>query len=96
MGPTKKRMELREAQLDEATNIAIEAGALKSCKLHPEIVWDAFDDPSVAYRIGNARFKAGELQTDFASPRELTDTIKEAIDEAGPRGCPLCERILAD
>ena len=96
MGLTKRRMELREAQLDEATNIAIEAGALKRCELHSEIVWNVFDDPSVAYRIGNARFTAGELQTDFASRRELTDMIKEAIDEAGLDGCPLCERMLAD
>ena len=96
VGLTKRLMELCEAQLGEASNIAVEAGALKRCELHPDVVWDAFGDPSVAYRISNVRFTAGELQTDFASRRELTDAIKEAIDESGLGGCWLCERMLAD
>ena len=96
MGLTKRLMELRETQRAVATNIAVEAGALKRCELHPDVVWATFDDPSMAYRIGNVRFTAGKLQTDFASRRELTDAIKEAIDEAGLDGCWLCERMLAD
>ena len=43
MGLTKRLMELREAQFDEATNIAVEAGALKMCELHPDVVWNAGD-----------------------------------------------------
>ena len=75
MSLTKRLMEQREAQLEEATAIAAEAGCLKRCEYHPEIVWETFEDPAEAYKIGNARFTANELQTDFASRRELTDTI---------------------
>ena len=38
-------------------------------------------DPTYGYRVGNAKFKAGELGDVFGSPREMTDAVKAAIEE---------------
>ncbi len=96
MGLTKRLMELQEAQCEEATNIAVEAGCLEQCEYHSDMVWETFEDPAEAYKIGNARFTANELQTEFRSRRELTDAIKEAIEEAGIDGCSICTKVLED
>ena len=96
MSLAKRMMELREEQRDEAIDIAVKAGVLERCDLHWEIVWDAFGDPSEAYKIANARFTAGELHTEFKSRRELTDVIKEVIEDSGSDGCPLCTKYLED
>ncbi len=86
----------REEQIEEATDIVVKAGALSRGEDHPEIVWDNFGDHEEAYKIGNARFTAGELQTHSESRRELTDAIKAAIEEAGMDGCPICAKMLKD
>ena len=96
MGRAKDEMMRREEQIEEATDIAVKAGVLSRCEYHPEIVWDNFGDHEDAYKIGNARFTAGELQTRFESRRELTNAIKAAIEEAGMDGCPICAKMLAD
>ena len=48
VGYTKRLMELRESQLAEAATIAVEAGVLRRCELHPEITIQ-FADPSPAF-----------------------------------------------
>ena len=96
MSQTKRAMEEDEAQFAEATRIAVRAGALARCDFHPDMVWDAGGDHTQAYMLGNALFTAGELQVSFESRRELTDAIKEAIEQAGIGGCPICDKMLAD
>ena len=86
--------DMREGLVDEATDIAREAGALKECELHRNILVNQFTDDSEVYKYANAKFTAGE--TGFATRRDLTDTIKELIDEASVDGCPECQRMLAD
>jgi hypothetical protein len=85
-----------ESRLQEATSIAVAGGALERCKFHPEIVWDTFGGAEEAYKIGNARFTAGELRNEFDSRRESTDTIRAAIEEAGMEGCPICDNMMRD
>ena len=95
MGLTKRWMESQEAKREEATDIAVQAGVLERCDIHEEIVCDTFGDPTEAYKLANAKFTADELQEDYESRRELTDKIKEAIEESSD-DCPYCEKILAD
>jgi hypothetical protein len=96
MGWAKDEMMRHQDQLVEATEIAVQAGVLKRCEFHDDIVWDVFGDHAEAYKIGNARFTAGELRADFRSRRELTDAIKAAIEHSGVSGCPLCAKLLED
>lgn len=96
MGRAKDEMMRQEAQIEEATEIAVKAGVLKRCEYHPDIVWDNFGEHEEAYKIGNAMYSAGELQTRFASRRELTDAIKSAIAQAGIGPCPACAKMLED
>lgn len=86
----------REDQMAEATDIAVKAGVLERCEFHPEFVWDIHGDREEAYKIGNARFTAGELQAEFHDRRELTDAIKDAIEQSGMGGCPRCAILRED
>ena len=98
MGQAKHEMMRHEDNLVEATQIAIEAGVLGSCPYHPGTVWAiTVSAHSNAYKIANARFQARQLKGKYRSLREVTDTIKEAIDAAGMEGiCTSCDKLLAD
>jgi hypothetical protein len=95
MGQTKRMLENQDAQRAEAVDIAVAGGALRRCDYHSEIAVNQYVDPTDTYRIANARFTANELTADYASRRELTDTIQAAIDDSHI-SCPICERALAD
>ena len=95
MSLVKRHMELMEEQHGVATGIAVRAGVLDRCGGH-DYVRDTWDDPANAYRFGNSMFTRGELGDTFASRRELTDKIKEVIEEAGDHSCPGCEKMLED
>lgn len=71
MGAMKEEMMRREALLEEATAIAVQAGVLTRCEYHADIVWDNFGEHEDAYRIANARYSAGEIRTPVESRREL-------------------------
>lgn len=94
MGLWKRYWEEQEDKLVEATEIAVDGGALNICEFH-DVAYDVSGDPAAAYRIGNSRFTKDELRNDFSSRRELTDLIKEAIDQAPPC-CGLCDKMLDD
>jgi hypothetical protein len=88
-------LENQESQERDAIAIAVAGGALSPCELHSEIMINNWVDPADAYKIGNARYTAGELTAEYSSRRELTDAIKEAIDDSVD-SCPLCDKMLAD
>ena len=90
MGLTKRWMEDREAKREEATEIAVEAGSLERCEIHRDYVRDT-GDTTMAYRLANTWFTTGELREDYASRRELTDVIKDVIEDSGIDSCPSCE-----
>lgn len=95
MGLTKRWMESQEAKREEATDIAVQAGVLERCEFHKDIVYDTFGDPTEAYKLAKAKFAAGELQENYKSLQELTDKIKEVIEESSS-SCPHCAKLLAD
>ena len=96
MGRAKDEMMRLEALSLEARDIAVEAGVLLRCEYHPDFVWEHGADNEDAYKLANARFTRGEILTPCNSRRELTDAIKNAIEEAGIFGCPACANALRD
>lgn len=90
MGLMKREMMRQEDIRFSAIGVALEAGNLKRCEFHDDIVLENWGDPKDAYRLGNAKFSRGEAG-DFLSRREMTDTIKSVIEEAGEE-CPCCAK----
>ena len=89
MGLVQREMERQEDLRSEATEIAIEAGVLRRCRYHEDIVMDAYGDRIAAYKLANYRYPSGTL--DYRSRRELTDAIKDVIEQSGD-DCPFCEK----
>ncbi len=89
MGGAKRMMERRESLLGVATGIALEAGALKRCEYH-EIVFEGPNDIQGAYMLGNYKFSKGELNGAFETRREMTDCIKQAVEDNCADECPRC------
>jgi hypothetical protein len=91
MGGYKRMMEDAEAKRAAAIEIAIEAGALKRCEYHDD-VYEGSRDFEAAYRLGNTKFSRGEAGA-FENRREMTDYIKEVIEDHPAEECPSCEHI---
>jgi hypothetical protein len=91
-------LELQEERRNAAISIALAGGSLKRCPLCEEELIDAgLFEHSYAYRVGNAKLKSGELGDLFASPRDMTDAVKDAINEfAGGDRCTRCDNMLKD
>jgi hypothetical protein len=97
MSGTKRLLERLEEQRSTAIAIAIAAKVLRRCEYHEDILVNTgAPDVSYAYRVGNAKLKAGELGDTFTSSREMTDAVKAAIDEHVLDYCPRCDKMLAD
>jgi len=87
----KRLIERQEEQLDVAIEIALDARVLRKCEYHGTLM---AGDPDIqaAYRLGNARFTAGQYRGDFDDRREMTDAIKKAVEDNSPDECYSCER----
>jgi hypothetical protein len=83
-----------EAKRDMAVEIAIEAGVIKRCEIHEDVILEDGADIEDAYRLGNYKFTNGELADTFRDRREMTDTIKEMVEwhGYGADECALCMR----
>lgn len=79
-------------QREVATQIARRAGAIAECELHGELVDN--DSAEEAYKLGNSLFDT-EFRGVFASRRQMTDIIKEVIDDTGWE-CGACDRNFSD
>ena len=92
MGGAKREMERQEGLHFEAIETAVAAGVLRRCEFHEDTVWDPGGDPTDAYKLANYRLsRSGSV--DSRSRREMTDAIKDAIEQSGD-GCYFCERWL--
>jgi hypothetical protein len=96
MGYAKRLMEAEEEKSNAATAIALQAEVLIRCEYHSEVVMEngAFDIED-AYKLGNAKFSAGEFKRIFSDRRDMTDHIKEAVEEAA-YNCSFCEKMMSD
>jgi len=88
-------MEEIEAKRDKATAIAVKAGVLERCEYHEDIVFETGEDVVEAYRRGNARFETDSLGRFFDSRREMTDYIKEVVNDAAME-CWCCEKLRGE
>jgi len=79
---------------DDYIAIAIEAGALERCPIHPSVTIDLCDPEATnrAYAIATNRWKDGTL---LGERTDVTAGIKNAIDWAADE-CPVCAEIRDD
>lgn len=94
MGQLKKWAEEKEQQREWGKQIAIDAGVLKVCKFHEKVYYDG-EDKTPAYKLGNYKFSKGDLKEQFSDRTEMTDAIKEAIEEAA-LSCWVCDKVESD
>ncbi|ENM5750194.1 hypothetical protein [Vibrio mimicus] len=90
MSGTQRFLDSQEEKRRAAILIAIDAGALKYCEVHDDILLEGSSDIEEAYRLGNSRFTQGKLNGVFDSRTEMTDLILEAKEYANYR-CERCE-----
>jgi hypothetical protein len=97
MSASKRLMEQNEEQERVAIRIAIEAGVLQRCEHHAGFYFSGGCDVVDAYRLGNYKFKKGELKDVFETPLEMTNTIKKVVEENHANDeCQRCATIQAD
>lgn len=53
-------------------------------------------EPNCAYRVGNAKLKAGELGDTFSSSREIIDAVNSVIEEYCLEYCPCRDDLMKD
>jgi hypothetical protein len=92
MGGTQSLMEDIQEKRCVAIEVAVECGALGRCKLH-DIVYAGNGDFTAAYRLGNAKFSRGAFEGVFVTTREMTDTIKEVIENNSGEECSFCAKL---
>ena len=90
MGSAKRFMEEQENQMQIATQIAVQAGALTVCEYHGYVTDNLTGDDPAPYKLASYKFAKGELDGVFSSRQEMLDTVKAAIADAGME-CPGCE-----
>jgi len=73
----------------EFAAIAIQAGALRVCPIHPDVTIDQRDPEATnrAYAIPTNKWTAGEL---FVDREDIAAGIKLVIDHAAANECPRC------
>jgi len=71
--------------------IAQGAGALKECDFHDFLI-EGLSEIEEAYRLGNSRFSSHSLGGIFVNRREMTDAIKEVVEDAAQE-CPVCAKV---
>lgn len=95
MSYAKDLLARAEQQRDMAIEIALRARVLRSCGFHGE-VFSSEEPIESAYRLGNARFSKGSLRASFASRIELTDAIKNAVEDHPADMCPRCAKFALE
>ena len=91
MGGVKAIIQEREARHAAAIKIALDAGVLKECDFH-DFLLVGESDIEDAYRLGNSRFSAHSLGRIFENRIEMTDAIKEVVEDAAVE-CPVCAKV---
>jgi hypothetical protein len=89
-------LEREEERRRVSTDIAIAAKALRVCEFHGiAFAGDSFGEAerlSMACQIANSMWSAGKIESGlFDSRRDLTDSIKAAIDDHPAEGCTFAD-----
>jgi hypothetical protein len=91
MSGIKRLMEQQEEKRIEARTIALKAGVLEVCEFHSEI-FVGQKDILGAYKLAAASFKRGFRKDLFENQQDLTDCIKEEVEDAAEE-CWACAKI---
>ena len=92
----KQMMEDYENKREVALRIAIEAGVLEQCEDHDECVFEGHEEIKQAYILANSKYTTGELEGVFVDKQEMTDIIKEVVEDNPASDCPLCDKNKND
>ncbi len=93
MGENKRLMEKEDEKRNIAIQIALEAGVLESCKVHNDFNYDTGKDIQHAYKLANANYTNDHYIDVFNDRKEMTDSIKEVVEEHLPVECPYCAKF---
>ena len=97
MGEAKRLQEKEEAKQQIALQMAIEAGVIARCPVHDDFTFKGSKDIQEAYKLGNAKFNKSELKELFKTRREMTDLIKDVVeDNIFPDECYYCSNLPDD
>lgn len=96
MSGAKEMMAEQENKRHRAYQIALKAGVLKPCKYHDdEVIVNEDKEVVEAYKLGNARFEKDSLGEVFDGRRDMTDYIKEVVENANTN-CWICDKMRSD
>jgi hypothetical protein len=96
MSQIKREIERLAQQRSTALTIAVDAGVLKPCEFHDDVFLETGEDIVDAYKLGNFRRSRGDFDGLYATPLEMTDSIKAVVADEGIDSCPRCENSLRD
>jgi len=96
MGGWKDLEEERLTQLNYAVGIIVAAKVAVRCEAHGTPIRNPDVDEKEAYKVGNAKLSRGEFKGIFTSSRQMTDAVKDALDDQIYESCGLCDKMLED
>jgi hypothetical protein len=82
---------------DAAAEIAAGTRALVRCPIHGDVLMNNCDDDALkgAYKLANYKVTKGDIELPSGiTRRDLTDAIKEAVEE-GELDCPHCANLFS-
>jgi hypothetical protein len=91
MGLQKTFVMEAEEKRAEALRIAIRAKVLGCCERH-DVHYGTWEEVANAYKLGNYLLSKKELNNQYESSRELTDLIKDVVENA----CDKCYACAED
>ena len=92
MGGAKRAMEEQEDKRNVAMHIALEANVLDQCEYHDDCVYAGNEEIENAYKLGNSKLSRGELEGVFKDRREMTDIIKDVVEDHQGDECFACAK----
>ncbi len=92
MGGAKRMMEENEAKRGIALQIALEAGVLEQCEFHDDCIYEGGEEIESAYKLANHKVSHGELEGVFENRREMTDIIKDVVEDHAAEECYACAK----
>ena len=95
MGAAKRELERQDAMYEIGVNLAVRAKVVRECKYHDGEYVHCGEEER-AYKLASALYRDGDPSLlDFRSRKELTDTVKAAIDDAAWE-CARCEKWMRE
>ncbi|MEI9689555.1 hypothetical protein [Kosakonia cowanii] len=81
-----------ESERDFALSVLLHVGALTTCMIHDDDIYEGNGDLEAAYKYANSQFTRKDNPMSFEDRREMTDIIKSIYEEyCGCDSCPSCE-----